>query len=345
MAVQFRNAANDDAEGLRTFFSEMYSPDYVLSRDAAFMRWQFAAAPSANRAGLDLKLAVVDGAIAGCIGFIPIALSGAGAPVTAAWAANWMVDDRFRRLGLGPLLMRELGRDFDVVLALGGNRDAHALLPRMGWTDFGDLPRYVAILDADQARQLGDVSGQAVAPIPETAEGARVPVVPEEATALWDEVSVALIGTRRTADYLNWRYTEHPVFDYRIFELRRSGRLVGIGIYRLERVRDLPVTVARVVEVIAAPDDAGALLATLVHDAAGHGAALMDFFCPATTLRAPLEQARFSPGAGARFPILFQPIDRSRTGVLLMADVRKCAQAANREWYVTTADGDQDRPN
>jgi len=346
MAIQFRNADANDAAGVRAFFGEMYSPEYVLSRSAPFLQWQFAGAPSTDRAGMDLKLAVVDGAIAGCLGFIPVALRSGHVTMTAAWAANWMVDDRYRRLGLGPLLMRELGRDFEVVLALGGNRDAHALLPRMGWTDFGDLPRFVGVLDRDQAAQLGDVAGLRLTPVPETTVASKVSEAPADATALWDEVSLGMVGTRRTTEYLNWRYTKHPLFDYRIFEIRRGEQLTGLGIYRLETVRDLPVVVARVVEIIAKAGDATLLIEGLVHDAGRSGAAIIDFFCPASQLRADLERACLSTEISNRFPMLFQPIDRSRSGVLFMADLRRSPVSANlTDWYVTTADGDQDRPN
>jgi hypothetical protein len=42
-------------------------------------------------------------------------------------------------------------------------------------------------------------------------------------------------------------------------------------------------------------------------------------------------------------PMLFQPVDHSRTGVLFMAHMRQHQPVGG--WYVTTADGDQDRPN
>lgn len=346
MAVQFLNGRTDDAPRLRTFFSAMYHPAYVLSRSEPFLTWQFASVPSNDRSGLDVKLALVDGAIAGCVGFIPVELTVGGARVRAAWAANWMVDDQYRRLGLGPLLMRELGREFDVTLALGGNRDAHALLPRMGWTDFGDLRRYVGVLDVQQAALLGEVDGLATAPVGADGGAVRVDAIADDATALWDAVSVDLIGTRRTADYLRWRYVNHPLFDYRLFELRRGDALAGVGIYRLERARDLPVSIGRIVELIGSPDDIAALVRAMARDAAADGAAIMDFFCSRRSIGVGLEDAGFSADHANRFPMLFQPIDRTRSGVLFMADLRKCAAAATvTEWYVTTADGDQDRPN
>lgn len=345
MSVQFLDGAADDAARLRSFFGDMYHADYVLSRSEPFLRWQFAAVPSTARNGLDVKLATVDGAIAGCVGYIPVALDVAGTTLRAAWAANWMVDDRYRRLGLGPLLMRELSREFDVTLALGGNRDAHALLPRMGWTDFGDLPRYVGVLDARRAGELGNVDGMPIASVNDGG-AVRVGEVPAEATALWDRVRTGTAGTRRSAEYLTWRYLAHPLFEYRVFALSRQRRLAGLGIYRLETARDYPITVGRIVEILALPGDVLPLVQSLARDAAGAGAAIIDFFCPLPRLAPELEQAGLTARMSSRFPMLFQPIDRTRTGVLFMADLRKAPPAARlAEWYVTTSDGDQDRPN
>ena len=348
MAVTFADCRADQIEPLRSFLGEMYSPTYVLARDEAFLRWQFGAVPSADRSGLDVKLGLVDGQIAGCVGYIPVEFSIGSKVVRGAWAANWMVDDRYRRLGLGPLLMRELAAQFDVTLALGGNRDAHALLPRMGWTDFGDLPRFAAVLNPKAAAQL--MAGVVLdAPAVSAHDSTDVEIVNRfapEVAELWDRMSDGAAGTRRTAEYLNWRYADHPDFAYRLLQSRRHGKVNGLAVYRVELVRDLPVKVGRIVEVIAEADDAGPLLQTIAHSAFAEGLVMLDFFCSMPHLRQPLMTTGFSPELAAQLPMLFQPLDRSRTGVLFMAHLKKCPEAsAIDRWYVTTADGDQDRPS
>src|SRR5262249_48885724 len=139
---------------LLKFFAEMYSPDYVLARSEPLFRWQFGGANTPINGNLALKIAKVDDQVAGCVGYIPTPVQIGGKSVKGAWGANWMVDEKYRRLGLGPLLIRELAASFEVTLALGGNRDAHDLLPRMGWTDFGDLPRYVCVVDPEAVAPL-----------------------------------------------------------------------------------------------------------------------------------------------------------------------------------------------
>jgi hypothetical protein len=92
-----------------------------------------------------------------------------------------------------------------------------------------------------------------------------------------------------------------------------------------------------------------ALLASVLEDARAEGVAAVDFFCASRRLASPLHAAGFLAGEqppASEIPILFQPLDRGRTGILFMANLQKVPEAASvREWYVTKADGDQDRPS
>ena len=355
MGVAFIDCAPDRIGELRGFFADMYSPGYVLSADEQFLRWQFGPTPSSPSNDYHLILGVVDGRIKGCIGYIPTEFSIGGQVRTCAWAANWMVDESIRRLGLGPLLIRELAKRFDVTLALGGNRDAHDLLPRMGWTDFGCLRRYLRVLDAEAAARLTPhetLAWPQPGPRASHANGSvrTVDVLDDDATALWDRVWGGRgAGTRRSAEFLNWRYAEHPVFEHRLYELRHQGELDALAVVRLETVRDLPVRIARMLELIGDDRHLPPIVDAIVDDMRTDGAAAIDFFCASRRFEPALLAAGFLPGdapPAPDIPILFQPIDRSRTGILFMANLKKASDpAAIDDWYVTKSDGDQDRPS
>ena len=299
----------------------------------------------------------MDDQIRGCVGYIPVEVSLAGRRVRSAWAANWMVDESTRRLGLGPLLMRELSKRFDITLALGGNRDAHDLLPRMGWTDFGMLRRYVAVLDPYRAAML-TANGQLEwpPPIPSMhnrpgASVARVDRFGDDATNLWDETwGASAAGTRRSAAFLNWRYAAHPTFTHHLLEVHDAGRLQGLAVLRIEQVRDMPIRIGRLLELIGDNEYVSVLLGSVIEDARAEGAVAVDFFCGSPRVAPPLEEAGFLPGgqpSASSIPILFQPVDRTRTGILFMANLQKAPGAARAvtDWYVTKSDGDQDRPS
>ncbi len=354
MAVCFKECGRDRVDELRQFFAEMYSPRYVLSADAGFLCWMFGDTPIDRGDDLNVILALVDGRIRGCVGYIPVEITAGGRIVRGAWAANWMVDPEQRRLGLGPLLMRELSSRFELTLATGPNEAAADLLPRMGWTAFGSLPRYVRMLDERAAAVLlnGGAAGWPVADRHPDKVGSvqNVPYFGAEVDDLWDRLTGAdLSGTRRSAAYLNWRYAAHPRFQHRLFTAADDGALTGFAVYRVEQVRDMPIRVGRVLELVGADTAADrALLQNIAEDARTEGVALIDFFCSSARPGPALLAEGFLPDSDPRaadVPMLFQPLDRRRAGIVFVADLRKARDVQTREWYVTKSDGDQDRPS
>jgi GNAT superfamily N-acetyltransferase len=358
MGVAFGECEQEELPSLRKFFQRVYRPDYVLAADENLLRWQFGrkARENEDTTRWCLKLARKDGEIVGCVGYIPVEVSLASGVYRGAWTANWVVDAEHRRLGLGPLLMRQLTGEFDVTLVVGVSRDAQEALPRLGWTDFGELDRYVRVLDPEGAAVLtptgeAPLAAEEGGPSEGSSAVERTGRIPEDATSLWDELfaSAGNAGTRRSAAYLKWRYEDHPSGGYRIFAARGDGNLRGLAVYRVERVRDLPARVGRIVEVIAYDDAALDLILAVVDDARGQGVAVMDFFCSSQRLAPVMRRAGFVPGedaAVAGIPRLFQPIDRRRGGIRFMAYLANLPAAVETEhWFVTSGDGDQDRPN
>ena len=361
----FIDCQESQLDEVRAFFARTYRPNYRLATDEALLRWQYGPTPASPERPCHLKLAWLDGVLAGCLGYIPLDVSLNGRVVNGTWVANWMVEEHQRRLGLGPFLMREVARQFEVALDLGANADAHSLLSRMGWQDMGDLPRYVCVLDCAGAAALTE-NGQLEWPSATPPQGIElgrqtsvklVDRFDEGATELWDStwgVKGSLAGgTRRSAEFLNWRYAIHPVFKYQLFEVRKNGRLRGIAVYHVEQVRDLPVRVGRLVELILDvkhPSDADTcLLKAVLDDARSQGVAVMDFFCASHRLSGVMARHGFLPGQNepaSRIPMLFQPVDRRRSGIRFMVNLGNVPEAAEvQDWYVTKSDGDQDRPN
>ena len=333
---------------LREFFRKVYGPGHVLSSSDAFIRWQFGWTSAGN---CSVKVVFQDGQMVATLGYIPTNVTLHGETVRGAWVVNWIVDPEQRRLGLGPMLMREVMRQFDVTLNVGPGADARELLGRMRWTNFGELPRYVRVLDPVAAsRVIGfqvETPSKGVAAADAAVSVRRIDRFAESAGSLWNRFARSHVaGGCRTSEYLNWRYVDHPAFEYRLFEACRNGVLTGLAVYRLERVLESPVTIGRIVELICVEDAGEALLHAVVEDARGH-AALVDFFCTLSRYQALMQAAGFSDSSEpwiAAVPTVFQPIDRRRTGIPFMADLTK-ANNADADWYVTKGDADQDRPS
>jgi hypothetical protein len=355
MAVSFTECQAEHVGALHAFWQRMYRPDYVLVANKEVFCWQFGRRD--NRPGFNIKLALIDGEIMGCLGYIPVEVSIKGQVRSGCWTANWMVDPEQRRLGMGPLLMRELTQQFDVTLVVGLSKDARALLPRMGFADLGELDRYVCVLDPVRAAALleggslewPDAASKADCSF-ETMSVRRVESFDSAATELWDRLlGREMMGTRRTADFLNWRYAMHPVFRHRLFVVESEGSLRGLAVYRVEQARGVDVRVGRLLEFVAEPEAADALLGAVLSDARDQQVSVVDFFTSAARFETLLTRHGFLRGdhpLSALIPLLFQPIDRRRSGIAFMAHSRSVPAVADRNgWYVTKSDGDQDRPN
>jgi GNAT superfamily N-acetyltransferase len=356
MALRFAECRTEDLPALRAFWARAYRPGYLLRENHSLFRWQFGSRVSADGDSYHVKLAMMDGEVVGCLGYIPVEVTLAGRVVPGAWLANWMVDPDRRQLGLGPLLMREVTRQFDVTLNLGPNQDARTVLAKMGWSYVGALTRYLHMLDVEAAAALTE-SGRLDWPATRGGKGHQpgiavrlVSAFDEEATRLWDRLAPTLgAGTRRSADYLNWRYIHHPLWTYGCFEARTGSRLSGFAVYHVEPVRDRALTVGRLVELVAEPDAASALLGAVLEDARTQGVALVDFFSSSPQMAPALLAHDFLSGEEApvaQIPLLFQPVDRQRVAIHFMAQLARVSGTASlASWYVTKSDADQDRPN
>jgi hypothetical protein len=247
--------------------------------------------------------------------------------------------------------MREVTRQFDLTLNIGPNAEASTVLTKMGWADFGFLTRFVAVFDKAAVETLVGVEGWRWSVEATKATYGNAKIIERfgaDSTKLWDEfASSGLRGVRRSAEYLNWRYLSHPTFDYRAIGIERGGALRGYAIYRIEQVRDLPFRVGRVMEMVSSPEVAEDLLASVIAAARREQLAFVDYFCSQLPNPDLFIRCGFLSGEQnetQQVPMLFQPLDRRRSGIRFMA-YRKKDLLRDPRWFVTKGDGDQDRPN
>jgi hypothetical protein len=177
-----------------------------------------------------------------------------------------------------------------------------------------------------------------------------------QATALYDRTfgsqGINAAGARRSAEFLNWRYADHPAFEYRMFTQHRDRQLTGLAIYRIETAQDTSVRIGRLLEYIE-PRDAqdisrSALLDAIIDDARSARAAMLDFFCTTPGIRRVATAHGFVvvQRVTGQLPRLFQPIDRDRAGICFMSYLRhRPSRIPGMQWYVTSGDADQDRPS
>jgi GNAT superfamily N-acetyltransferase len=299
---------------LQAFVDEHWRRGHVLARDAELLRWQH------RRRGHPDRLAVLvaeeDGRLVAMLGWIEFDACVGEERVPGGWMTNWLVlpEARGRRLGLA-LVERALEAEYEFVGALGANSATRHVLGGFGFAEVG-MFRWVRVFDADALREL--VGGR---------EPTRAEAPPEA------RGGTGFAGACRDADFLRWRYREHPRFRYAVVDEK--------AVYRIETVAGSSAKVARIVDFLG--DEA--LAARIADQAERAGAVFADFYCASVRFGAPLEAAGFTLDPG--LPGRFQPLDFSDRPIVscFWAAPRLGVDFAGGDLYVTRADSDLDRPN
>ena len=361
--IKFVDCTSSHLPAVRDFWARSYGPNHILGVNEALFQWQFGAnaggaqPASADEGRYNMKLAVDGKTVVGCLGFIPVDVSVMGEIRRGCWLANWMVDPAHARLGVGPLLLREVVNSVDVVVNVGISDEARGLLRRLAWLDLGTLNRWVCVLEkggADALLPEGMSHSDVETTEPITFRAPRglhqVHAFGDQAARLWHEYhGPGRAGVSRSCEMLNWRYANHPVFHYELLELRDSDRLVGVAVYRIEEVVEPSVLLGRIVELFGAPSELESLVSAICNHAMERDVVMMDFYCTGNDMHNALDANGFKRGDSGMaeyMPQLFQPIDRRRTGIACMIHAPSVdVPHASVDWYATKGDADQDRPN
>ena len=306
---------------LQSFVDEHWRRGHVLARDAELLRWQHRR--RADPELLSVLVAEEEGRWLAMLGWIEFDACVGEERVRGGWMTNWLVvpEARGRRLGLA-LVERALGSEYDFVGALAANDATRHVLGGYGFAEVG-MHRWVRVFDFEALREL--LGGR---DYPENAAAEPSP-----------RGGGAFLGACRDADFLRWRYREHPRFRYEVVE---EG---GIAAYRVEQVAGSETRVLRIVDFLG--DEA--LAARIADTAEREGVVFADFSCTSAQIGARLDAAGFRREDTMPFalPGRFQPLDFSDRPIVscFWAAPRLGVDFASDDLYVTRADSDLDRPN
>lgn len=359
MAYEIRRMQWTDWDDLQRFLQEQYRPTYPLT-DRQLFAWQFG---YDNAEDPTVWVVRQTDRMVGMLGYMPTPVFLNGSVVNACWYANWMIDP-VHRGGIGMVLLRRFHSLFDVTLGQGAGKMNQALSPLLGYRIDPEIPRYIAYFEPTIARELVYPESRLdVHPVASTtweahnrqAVGAQRIRSSSDLDHLvfdWTRYSMLRNGTVRSAHYLQWRYLDHPRFEYAVFA---AGQVTApaLAVIRIEQVKDRPERIGRLVELFFPDGESGrtgaevVLGASLVHARAA-GASAVDFVCSHPDVAAVLSSAGFrSDRDTAKLALCFQPlyfgIPHQNFMVWVHPRLGPCPPL-NR-WYLTKSDGDQDRPN
>ncbi len=378
-ALKVALCGEHDVPALMRFIGNEWRAGHILSRDERLLRWQFAPERMRGRRarGPTVLLAWLDGAIVGMLGLTGFELNVAGDRCPGIWLSHWFAAPAYRRYNVALRLLwaaRDLG--LDALATLGANEVSAKVLGRLGLELIPSLPRWVGVFDVAAAAELIGAADPGVShedarrlcrsllvPPPETATpdvDLRVAGWSATTAASWDRcwnerLAPRLVAANRDADYLRWRYVEHPGFAYevRFAERRSDGSVEGLAVFRVEHVAGGAIRMLRIVEFLATAAAELTLVRSLLSAGREAGAVAADFYCSSARAAQPLASAGFRREA-AHAPIVLparlQPLESGHypmTTLMRLPGVWRGTLAqlvADGRLYITKSDGDQDRP-
>jgi GNAT superfamily N-acetyltransferase len=240
-------------------------------RTAEFFRWKHAANPFGRSPGL---VAEADGRVVGLRVFLRWEFAAGGQTVPAVRAVDTATHPDYQGRGifrqLTMRLLDDLGREAGGPQLVFNTPNGNSLpgYLKMGWAPIGTVP--VAIRPVRLGRFLRGfrsastsgrgqpAAGVVSCPLPPAASvftdaGARAGLVELVGEVAAADAEEERLHTRRTLDYLRWRYSDVPGLDYRVMTVDRGGRLAGVAFGRPRRRGALAeLTLA---EVIVRPGD------------------------------------------------------------------------------------------
>jgi len=358
---------------LQEFIDQHWKKGHVLARDAELLRWQYRNPHQAD--SLSVLIAEDGDEIAGMLGVIFVGFAQAGQRLPGAMLAMWLARVEDRRGGLGLQLMQEL-RDQECPF-IGVMGIATAALPiyrALRYSVVDRVPRlarvfsignFESLLSAETAglytaetRAIWTATATAVTAGELTGE-LSVDWTAEMASR-WDHAwqkhfAPRASGGWRDAAFLDWRYVNHPRFEYTIRVAMDPGsdEITGLVVYRIVQIQNRPERVLRIVEFLATESSGPRLAAEVLRVGTEQAVAFADFYCTSIPSGRWLEEVGFvrEQQQPVHLPTLFSPLDFRRGGMSAAFSVTAEIAPDSREYfrdrdfYFTAGDGDQDRPN
>jgi len=369
MSVVIRNVLECEVARLQRFIDDHWQRGHILGRDEALLRWQFR---SPDQGALSMLVAEDGDEWAGMFGIIPAPFNVRGKLFSGVVGANWLARPEWRGSLVGLQLLREAFRRFEYVGGLGAGPMAEPIYRSLRCGIVPLVPRWSAVVDEHSFRTLAAACGASFPAehidtwIEISARGRPAYSAPgtfvsadDASLRAWDvlwrgNLSKSLIGVDRSAEWLRWRYIDHPVFRYRmLFALGLDGAISGLACWRLAEVRGRLERVFRIVELIGNGEARRQLLQRMRWEAHEASAAFIDFYTTLKTMDGDLVAAGLvrESEMPVHLPALFAPLDHRRAALNLWGRWARIPVAEQVRFfddaalYFTRADSDQDRPS
>ena len=312
MTIELRYAKFADYPRISGFLDRYWERDYIYVRKPELFNWTFGRSDLWDHDGYSFALMEDQDELVGILGAIPFDFNCFGRKTRAVWFANYMIRPDYRR---GPLGMRLLGafQSYKLRTVFGMNPRVVPIYQRLGWKVFPAIPRHFMVLP-DAVKSSQPHRPACTHSVRRAARGGSRRIFSYSASSgvlrylcvkRYRRIGTArigpnwlrtTIGAARDTNYLNWRYRDHPCFEYRFIAVPEKKR-TGLAVWRLEMVRHMTCQgredvdlIGRLVEFLpASRENAKDLLSAFCRELAAAGALGADFYGYHSEIRGWLE--------------------------------------------------------
>ena len=223
----------EDKENLFRLFEKVYGDSGAIRK-----RWEWEFFRHPRSGDIAIWLAEAGSQAVGMTVRTPVSLVIDGEARKACFATNSMVDPTFRGKGIIGRLYAEAAEPDVIQLSKGTAEGMYKVLKRMGYRDI--LPNtYQVCLVAPCKWALGKILGKSFASVSADGDVIAAPFrgiqrFPESFDVFAGKaVAGACGGILKSAEYMNWRYTNVPHRSYRAYIREVDGEIVSAVVLRI----------------------------------------------------------------------------------------------------------------
>ena len=217
----------DYKEKIISFLSEVLGPKHPVLNNKLF-DWYYCSSrfnQNCNESNnLSFILALDNDQIISLLGFYETPIRVEKKIIQGAWSALWY-SKKSNISGIGGLLMRKLIEKYNFVGALACSEINQTIVKFLGFKIINEIPSYIFILSPDNLKNLTSININSASKklikinldidkyystnSQSIKKGRKIVSIAENSS-----LSKSILSTFKDQIYLNWRYVEHPFFNY-----------------------------------------------------------------------------------------------------------------------------------
>lgn len=346
---------NIASERVAKFYADNWAKPIVLS-DKKFYDWQFKYTPS--NGGEDSCVVAYDetnDAVAGVMGLNKRDFYLSGERLRGAELTTWIVDEKYRSTGAGAKILKKITEDYEILIGMGISQAALPIYLRSGFRYIKQIPRFVKVLNYEAIKSVCEVDSIGLKLLNSwkglsSAKYISKEFVGSDVDAAFDSFKSGVNLFSRYFTDIEWRYINHPYFNYKIFFVKGDGSDVGaVVVFRIHEPRE-GFKVLHLMDIYGDSNSINAGRSFVEDYSLSNSVDVIDFYCTSSEVyRHFISNNWFSicDDNCFKFPHLFSPTEMRTpptTSLIYWASERFSELANLSKLYVTKQDADLDRP-